>query len=56
MIHSRFSIPLFVVGLLVVAACMTYLVATKNIFGLVSFGSSESAEGALSVDGSGVGG
>lgn len=37
MAHSRFSIPLFAMGLLALAAVMTYLVMTKNIFGLGSF-------------------
>lgn len=55
MAHSRFSIPLFAVGLLAIAACMTYWVTTKNIFGLTSFNNSDAAERVLSVDGIGVG-
>lgn len=55
MAHSRFSIPLFAVVLLTIAACMAYLVVTKNIFGFSSFNNTEMAEGSLYEDGSVVG-
>lgn len=51
MAHSRFSIPLFAVGLLAVAACMIYLVATKNIFGFTSLSNRDAAEGTLYTEG-----
>lgn len=55
MAHSRFSIPLFAVVLLAIAACMAYLVVTKNLFGFSSFNNAETAEGPLYEDGSVVG-
>jgi hypothetical protein len=55
MAHSRFSIPLFAVGLFAIAVCMAYLIMTKNIFGFSSFNNADVTEGPLYEDGFVVG-